>query len=258
MAHTWESSQVRIDAEVAANLSMDELRAMGYCGKLMADGVHRCRNFSGARTKHPHYGPCKYHGGNRESDRMVSAKEELEDRSYTLSVEIEPTDALRQALYMAAGAVAYCQLKIRALEEDSTELEYDEMGYHATANSRMLATWMTLYAKEREAMTAIAEKCLKAGIAERHVRAVEHRAGLLGDALGKTLAESSLDAAQQRELVEGLRRNLATMVALEATTTDGKPAHRSLPTKKERALAQKADDEAATPADYPPGTDGIG
>ena len=50
--------------EATVGMSLEEMQALGLCGHLMADRIHRCRNWAGARTDHPGYGFCKYHAGN--------------------------------------------------------------------------------------------------------------------------------------------------------------------------------------------------
>lgn len=229
-------------------LSYEEMRALGFCGKLMADKLSRCRNFAGARTDHPGFGACRYHGGNREGDRMAAAKEELKTQSLTLSVEIEPVAALRASLHMAAGAVAYCQLRIRSLEQEEVDLEFDEHGFHANAKSRMLSTWMALYANERDRLATVAAACLKAGVAERHVRAVENRAGIIGDALSSALAAPTtpLSPQQIQEVLTALRVNLTSMAALDAQAVDGSRPSSALPTKVARDRADR------TPPPPPP------
>lgn len=225
------------EAETAA-MTFQELRDLGLCGKLKADKVHRCRHIAGEHSSHFGYGACGYHGGNRESDRMSAAKDELKARSFTMKVDVSATEALVSALHMSAGAVAYCQLKIQALEAEKAQLEFDDNGYHKTAQSRNLSTWMSLYGVERDRMTVCAEKCLKAGIQERQVRAIEARAGILGDALALSLKQAEIPPSQVREILGHLRTNLAQMAQLTTETIDGQPAASALPTKtQQKALS---------------------
>ena len=185
----------------------------GLCPHVKKDGA-QCRNKPGQGTDHHGVGKCSAHGGNSPSHRKSAARVIL--NSFTEGVEVDPVEALQQALWLSAGAVTFCQAKITSIEQmtdkghdvtwdmvEKGEITRDE--YHL---GRTLATWMELYNEERDRLAKTAATAIGAGLQERQVKVLEDRAGKLADALRRTFDDIGLNEEQRMRAIPALRRYL--------------------------------------------------
>lgn len=169
------------------------------CGARKRNG-ESCRAFAGQGTTHVGYGSCKFHGGSTPTHQKRAVVQEAQRRmiKFGTPVEVDPTEALLQMLYLASGAVIWLKDEIAAS---------DDLG---TFESRVL---VQLYAEERDRVAKVAKAALDAGVAGRQVSLAERHGAWLAELLRRVFADAELGltAAQQERLPEVLRRHILTL-----------------------------------------------
>jgi hypothetical protein len=98
---------------------LNALRAMELCGARRRSGG-QCRRPAGPGTEHLGIGRCSLHGGSTPA-HMERARRDLALRELAVMggrLEIEPTQALLECVYRAAGQAAWLRGKVESLSED--------------------------------------------------------------------------------------------------------------------------------------------
>lgn len=131
--------------------------------------------------------------------------------TYGLPIEIDPKDAVLQEVYRTAGAVAYLQERVRALELDDlvwgrTE-EVDRLsGEFPGTDTRRQAVpnaWLVLYQQERKHLVAVCKTAHDMGIERRRIELAEAMGAQLAAVMRAVLNGLGL-TPQQWELVPTL------------------------------------------------------
>jgi hypothetical protein len=203
IAHTAKSGLCARDAREAgiknAHAPTSEERSrFRLCGARKKNGS-RCRAFAGQGTEHPGHGPCKLHGGAtpaaNKSALVAKAKADMVRLGAPIN-KIEPHEALAGLLRISAGHVTYLHSAVGAIEDVSDP------------ECRVL---IDLYDAERDRFHRVAQACVSAGIAERHVRIEEAKVIALGQALSRAAKVAGLDDGQRRRLGAALRKELSKL-----------------------------------------------
>lgn len=186
---------------------------MTHCGAKTRAGTP-CERPAGWGTEHQ-TGRCKLHGGRTPSGKKAAAKQEavLAVATYGLPREVDPHEALLEELHRTAGAVAWLQQQVAALElDDVTHLIVTNDGAEGKLEviDERANVWVTLYQAERAHFMRIAKTCVDVGIDERRVRVAEQQGKLLADVIRGVL--SDLGVLDHPEAPAVVRRHL-TLVA---------------------------------------------
>lgn len=180
------------------------------CGAHKKDGAGLCRNPAGMGTDHLGYGTCKYHMGctpavARGAHRALLAdKVDEMKRLGVVPANANPEEVLLQEVARAAGAVAYFDDLVAALEEDEL---LSPRGIVLTE----------MWNEQRRLLAQTAKSVVQAGLAKRTVQVQETQAALLVQIVLAVIGspELSLDSEQQsiaRRLVASQLRALPTAV----------------------------------------------
>src|SRR4051812_49155423 len=100
-------------------MAMEHLSAMELCAARTRSGG-RCRRPAGHGTEHSGIGRCKLHGGSTPA-QVQRARRDVALRELAAMgarLEIEPTQALLECVYRAAGQAAWLRLKVESLGEE--------------------------------------------------------------------------------------------------------------------------------------------
>lgn len=126
-------------------------------------------------------------------------------------IDVDPHEALLQAIRIAAGEVAYCDLQIRRLEEDElferpTKKVYTKMPsgglqlIEQRRDAEQMSRWVLWRKDAAHRMAQYSKMAIDAGIDERRVAVAERVADVLAPLL-QNLAEDLKLTPQQRELL---------------------------------------------------------
>jgi hypothetical protein len=137
------------------------------CGATRKGDRPPCALPAGWGTAHPGFGPCRKHLGNTPAHVAAARKEEARRAVafYGLPREIDPQAALLEELHRTAGHVSYIAYHV------ANELEGEPWSVRKH--------WLERYDAERDHMTAVAEKCHRAGIEDRLTSVSEQHADQL-------------------------------------------------------------------------------
>lgn len=166
------------------------------CGARKKSGG-TCRLFAGQGTDHPGYGRCRLHGGNTPNGKKNAVALEAKRSMVKMGIPVEDVTApaaLMGLLRATTGHTAWLHAQIGEL----TDLSDHE--------AQVL---MKLYDTERDRLARIAEACIRAGVAEAHVRVMTAQIEVLGSALQRAAHKAGLSPQQQRALGTALRDELA-------------------------------------------------
>lgn len=161
---------------------------------------------------------CRIHGGGSPQVRAAVARKrqhEQAERSvaeFALSRDVEPHQALLEALHRWAGMVSYLGSVIGEFESAS-DLKQLSQG---SEQFERPAVWVEMYNHALREMAKVAKACVDAGIDERRIRLAEEHGraldsvlrGVLGDVfdlLGRMLAE--LVGTVAAEMLAGVMRD---------------------------------------------------
>lgn len=193
----------------------------GICGARRASGG-LCQRKPGSGTDHPGVGRCAIHGGlaptGKKAAGVIIGQGMILDGKKIMGVpiEISPAEALAQCVYIAAGEVAYCTMRIEQLHEEevvqresSITATYVIEGYEdmtpqqrkqARAKARrhggrsvgrvldevkitrgqpLLHLWIRERQRCVDRLARLSKMALDAGVAEREVALQERMAGIL-------------------------------------------------------------------------------
>jgi hypothetical protein len=159
---------------------------------------NQCGHPAGWGTDHNSYGLCRIHGGaspggRKQAQALIAA---ASAQAFGLPIETSPEDALSQELARTAGTVAYLGTYLQAVAPEQ----------RLTGET---AAFAKLYGEERRHLTLVAKTCLDAGIAERHVAAIERTASAFSEVLRRVL--SDLDVLDDPRAPVVVQRHLALL-----------------------------------------------
>lgn len=192
-----------------------------YCGAKKRQGEGNCTRPAGWGTGHAGTGTCKLHGGSMRNHKIAAGKAIAAKavETYGLPREIDPRDALLEEVHRTAGAVAWLQTQVQALQDDevtwgtteakrSTGKDGDSLTQAAAVN-----VWVQLYQQERRHLVDVCKAAISAGIEERRVRLAEQQGALLADVIRGILGDLQLSAAQNAMVAEVVPRHLRALAA---------------------------------------------
>lgn len=192
---------------------MTDTPSVKRCGAQTKAGTP-CQRTAGTGTDHVGYGKCKLHGGCSPSGKAAAAKEKTIalGRQYAVSeLPIDPMEAMLSGVRLAAGIRASYLADLEGVGDDAKRYEYLRL---------------ELRRANRELVQA-SEATIRAGVAERYVRAAERIGDLvaaafedglsvLAEALGVEVLTVEL---RKRALGRALSR-LESFEAVEGTATE--------------------------------------
>lgn len=195
-------------------------RAGGRCGRVAIPGGR----------------VCWYHGGAAPQVQAAATRRLEVDRAkaavvtFGLPRDIDPHDALLEALHRSAGHVQWLAEKIAGFESDADLKQIDVSGKFERPS-----VWTEIYQAERHEMARVAKACLDAGIEERRVTLAEEQgrqlSTLIRDVIGdvfRLLTDAGLSVdvlmrVQRDQVPASVRRRLSAVMELGPGDGD-KPA----------------------------------
>lgn len=194
----------------------------GKCGAKTRSGG-TCKRSAGWGTDHLGFGNCKWHGGATPNGKKHAARQQAISLAAQLAgeIDIEPHDALLNALARAAAIVQVYARKVAELQDAELAVEHykerhdDGGGYIERSSATQLHVWVRAYEEAVDRQARLAKTALDAGVDERRVRIVEQ--------LGEQLAAfvHALEQRLQPHLDEAGRRAFRTAVRAELVAIDG-------------------------------------
>lgn len=171
-----------------------------------------CGRSAGWGTNHPGFGLCSYHGGLAPSGMMHAAKSQAIAWGMADSPDIDPTEAL---LWMVRSAFAQhraAQTMVSSLQDMelvgpvlTTEVSgvvYNAKGQTVdlikrTEHGVELNVWLRVLERATVTCAQVSAMAIKAGIAERQVRAQERYGEQIGRLIESILGGLELSAGQR-------------------------------------------------------------
>ncbi|MFY9488060.1 MAG: hypothetical protein WAP35_05110 [Solirubrobacterales bacterium] len=115
-------------------------------------------------------------------------------------VDVQPTEALLALLRASAGHVSWLLEEIQELSDLGTE------------QAKVL---LSMYDTERDRATRVAEACVRAGVAEKHLQLEQARIALLVDQVRGAAKEAGLSNQQTKALGAAMTKMAAEMSPME-------------------------------------------
>lgn len=214
-------------------LATQTQQASKICGANTRQSHRPCKHPAGHGTGHVGYGYCKMHGGNTPDHILFAAKLQAaaEGRARVMGnpIKIDPFEALLQTIWISAGEVEYCSMRIMELEPSEALVAFHEQtisqgtvrGERENSTATKTSTTVQLHAwiiARRSALDSLArysKMAIDAGIAERQVRIAEQVGGMIGRLVQAVLGDLELTPGQQEAAPAIVRRHL-TAIAGEA------------------------------------------
>jgi len=184
----------------------EELDNYALCGAKKKNGT-TCRMFAGAGTDHKGIGRCKWHLGNTAAHRAHATKEEAKQQMATMgdAINVTPQAALKAALNLSAGALAWLKAMVGALDDlDSPEA----------------MSLVRLYNDELERVARIAKLCLDSGMRQAEIELSEKQTAMLGELVEAVMDRIKLTADQRKQLGPAIREALPALMAGSAGDSD--------------------------------------
>jgi hypothetical protein len=152
-------------------------RYSNTCGAKTRSGGS-CKLPAGHGTDHAGYGNCKRHAGNTPGGKKSAAKKMA--AALAEQQQIDPHAALERA-------VATANALLTVFERHVADLKDEEL-----VTGEQLNLWIREYRDQQYELARIAKYAVEAGVAERHVRAIEQWAGPLAQLLETVLRDREL------------------------------------------------------------------
>lgn len=184
----------------------------GKCNAKLRHGDGRCTRDAGWGTMHYGWGACSTHGGNSPSLQRNAAKAEV--RSLAAEYEMDPIDAVKLRIRLAAGAVAYYRMEIDELADQGVTMAWAaKPDDKSKTQALLLAHYEERYLLERRELGEAAKLAIVAGLEERRVALEEERAQILIVTLRNVLLD--LDLTPEQRIASGpvVRKHLRAIDA---------------------------------------------
>ncbi len=123
------------------------------------------------------------------------------------ALEIEPTQALLECVYRAAGQAAWLRAKVESLR-------HDELLVPGAHGAPVPHTWVRLEQEALDRLARLSKMALDAGVAERTLQIAERTGQLIAAALDDAIAPLALSHGERTAVV---KRFTARLAALEHT-----------------------------------------
>lgn len=160
----------------------------------------------------------------RHKNTLKDWLERVDDRFMGSPIDMDPHEALLQAIRIAAGEVAYCDAQVRRLSEDelferpnretyvrlpSGSLEVVEI----KRDEEVISRWVRLRRDAADRMAKYAKQAIDAGIDERRVAVAERVADVLAPLLQNLADDLQLTSEQRGKLPHILGMRLRELEA---------------------------------------------
>ena len=178
-----------------------------------------CMNYAGAGTDHKGVGRCWQHGGATEAGVREAAW--IVGHAFARALDVTPWEGLLLAVRIAAGRVAFCEVKLSEAYSDH-QLEPPQDSYGASGRvgenengqpGQNLHYWVKQAELWHDKLARVSKLAIDAGVAERLVRQLELEAQLMLRATNITLEELGLNDEDRQRALGIMSR---TLLALEA------------------------------------------
>ena len=186
--------------------------------------------------KHPEPGQkrCRMHGGATPLGRAAGARRLAEAKARKLAdtlgvpVDVDPKEAVLDAIRWSAGHVAFFRAQVQALDPDSLIWgktshrcgEGPEGPIDVTEESAVANMWLRLYDQERDRFSALCLAAIKVGIDERRIKVEEQQAQIFAQGLtwlqGEAKLRLDLNDVESRVFGELLSEMLGRLDDLES------------------------------------------
>lgn len=181
-------------------------RKSEVCGAKTRKGT-LCQMPAGHRTDHPGVGTCFYHGGRMKSHRVYGVKKQA-IKFMGAPKDINPLDAIIWCIRITAGEVEWLSIKISEVDEDLW-IEHTPLGkqMHVLQRTR---------ADAQDRLVRYSSQAISLGLAERSIRLAEQFGATIARLLESVAGELNLNATQQKQWPQIVRKNL---ILLEASAS---------------------------------------
>jgi hypothetical protein len=172
---------------------------------------------AGTQTAANPSGVCHLHGGRAPqvaaaaAARIAEAEALATVNQLTLRRDIDPASALLEEVQRAAGAVAYCESRIRDLDPDmivsgvrwTRRVDDPDKGVVVSSEAGPgVSEWVRLWQSERDRLVVAARAALAADVDERQVRLAEAQGQLVADVIDRVLDGLDLSEGQRARVPE--------------------------------------------------------
>lgn len=160
-----------------------------------------CRHPKGWGTDHHGIGTCRLHGGKAPGGERAAAKAKAAIALATLGLPVqkEPQQALLDAVYEAAGNVAFLRQEVQSMGAQLVGGVFSagkDVGiFQASEEVRAM---VQLYGQWNDRLVKYAKAAIDAGIAERAVRIAEQQADAIVRVVNAALAAVELTPEQRK------------------------------------------------------------
>lgn len=191
------------------------------CGVMITSGPRRgelCDRYAGTNTEHPGVGRCRQHGGNTPNGLREGAWAMA--HAFARALDCTPWEGLLQAVRIAAGRVAFCEMKLSQVTEDRQLEPPDNKGVSEAARTHdYQGTNVYYWVKQAELwhdkLAKVSALAIQQGVAERFVRQLETEARIMLQATHRTLDELGFSDEEKQRAVVIMSRNLLALEAEE-------------------------------------------
>ncbi len=200
------------------------------CFAKIVSGLRRgqhCERDAGAGTPHLGVGRCGMHGGNTEDGLREGAW--IMAHAFARALDVTPWEGLLTAVKIAAGRVAFCEMKLASAEVDR-QLEppakgcISEAGRTQDEDGTNLYHWVKQAELWHDKLMKASALAIQQGVAEKMVRQLETEARIMLQATHRTLTELGFSDEEKQRAVVIMSRNLLALeaeeVGLEVKETD--------------------------------------
>ncbi len=176
-----------------------------YCGGALRHREGTCERQAGAGTDHKGYGRCSWHGGSSPNGSQSAAAQRMQAETDRLLHKYDApavTDHLEALQRLAGRALALEEVigeRVNALRS----IRYtDEKG------AEQLRAEVAVLERAMDRAGRLLVDIARLNIEERLARVTEQQAEMVKKALGKTLAEMGMPAAERRDAMARLGGHL--------------------------------------------------
>jgi len=172
-----------------------------HCNAKRKQGPGLCRKPAGWGTGHVGIGACRNHGGATRNHQTSAFNEQARRELARLDVPAV-ADPLTELKKLAGQVVAWKD----ALSDKVNELT--AIRFTDDKGSEQLRSEIALFERAMDRCASVLGVMAKLNIDERLAAVNEKQVEIVGQALVRSLTELGMDAGQQREAMQGVRRHL--------------------------------------------------